>query len=57
MYFDFGESVHIDIAGLIVESCQGKITLLSAKKLHKWLQHVLLITRYIFFASLIFMSH
>nr|XP_051184585.1 uncharacterized protein LOC127298773 isoform X2 [Lolium perenne] len=44
MYFDFGESVHIDIAGLIVESCQGKITLLSAKKLHNWLQHVLLIT-------------
>jgi predicted oxidoreductase len=42
MHFACDGSLHI--SGLIVESCEDKITLLPTKKLHDWLQHVLLIT-------------
>jgi hypothetical protein len=52
MYFAPGGSGHI--VGLIIGSCQGKITLLPTKELHKWLKRLLLITRYFSCASLFY---
>ncbi|XP_051209545.2 uncharacterized protein [Lolium perenne] len=42
MYFAPGGSGHI--AGLIIGSCEGRITLLPTKELHEWLKRLLLIT-------------